>query len=107
MAPEVIRGTSKGYDNKCDVWSMGIMALELANGNPPRSNIDPKRAIFLTVAERAPTLEGDQWSKIFKNFVRVCLHMTAKKRPTVTQLLAHPFIDKASDEAGFQKSKIT
>jgi serine/threonine-protein kinase 24/25/MST4 len=101
MAPEVIRGTSKGYDNKCDVWSMGIMALELANGNPPRSNIDPKRAIFLTVAERAPTLEGDQWSKQFKDFVRGCLRMNAKKRPTTTQLLSHPFIERASDDLSF------
>lgn len=36
----------QSYDSRCDVWSIGITTIELAEGDPPLSNIHPMRALF-------------------------------------------------------------
>ncbi|KAH9524023.1 Myosin-IIIa [Bulinus truncatus] len=49
MAPEVIACEQQldyTYDVRCDVWSLGITAIELADGKPPLSELDPRRALF-------------------------------------------------------------
>ena len=49
MAPEVIACEQQldySYDVRCDIWSLGITALELAEGKPPNSDVDPRRALF-------------------------------------------------------------
>eukprot|EP01088_Endostelium_zonatum_P015685 TRINITY_DN3966_c0_g1_i1.p1 TRINITY_DN3966_c0_g1~~TRINITY_DN3966_c0_g1_i1.p1 ORF type:complete len:390 (+),score=112.26 TRINITY_DN3966_c0_g1_i1:61-1230(+) len=93
MAPEVIEGLK--YDFLVDVWSLGITAIEMGELLPPYSSVHPMRALFLIPKNPPPELEEEKWTNEFRDFVKSCLVKDPKKRATVEQLLAHPFIKKA------------
>eukprot|EP00301_Raphidiophrys_heterophryoidea_P005445 c12285_g1_i3.p1 GENE.c12285_g1_i3~~c12285_g1_i3.p1 ORF type:complete len:444 (-),score=124.70 c12285_g1_i3:373-1704(-) len=94
MAPEIIRG--QDYGVKVDLWSLGIMAIEMAEGEPPLIDEPPLRALLLIVTRGAPTLkEPHLWSDEFKHFMSRCLDTDPNTRATSDQLLQHPFIAKA------------
>ncbi|XP_032808823.2 serine/threonine-protein kinase 3-like isoform X1 [Petromyzon marinus] len=91
MAPEVIQ--EMGYNCLADVWSLGITAIEMAEGKPPYADIHPMRAIFMIPTNPPPTFRQlELWTDEFVDFVRKCLVKNPEQRSTATQLLQHPFI---------------
>lgn len=93
MAPEVIRESH--YDGRADVWSLGITAIEMAEGSPPHANLHPLRAIFVIPTKPAPTLaDPDNWSPEMLDFVRCCCQKEASQRHDSAQLSSHPFVRK-------------
>ncbi|XP_023711465.1 mitogen-activated protein kinase kinase kinase kinase 5 isoform X5 [Cryptotermes secundus] len=95
MAPEVAAVERKGgYNQLCDIWAIGVTAIELAELQPPMFDLHPMRALFLMSKSgfKPPTLKDrDKWSPTFHNFVKVALTKNPKKRPTAEKLLLHPF----------------
>jgi len=90
MAPEVISETS--YDASADIWSVGITAMELADGKPPyASSLHPMQAIFYIPKNPAPVLDGP-YSPEFKNFIAACLQKDPSSRLSAVSLLKHPFM---------------
>ncbi|XP_033726426.1 serine/threonine-protein kinase 3-like isoform X2 [Pecten maximus] len=94
MAPEVIQEI--GYDCVADIWSLGITALEMAEGKPPYGDIHPMRAIFMIPTKPPPSFRNpDKWSPEFIDFVSKCLIKNPEQRATAPELMNHEFIKNA------------
>ncbi|KAI4883827.1 hypothetical protein NFI96_025291, partial [Prochilodus magdalenae] len=95
MAPEVIacdENPDSTYDYRSDIWSLGITAIEMAEGAPPLCDMHPMRALFLIPRNPPPKLKSKKWSKKFIDFIEGCLVKTYPSRPSTEQLLKHSFI---------------
>ncbi|XP_039668841.1 misshapen-like kinase 1 isoform X3 [Perca fluviatilis] len=101
MAPEVIacdENPEATYDYRSDLWSLGITALEMAEGAPPLCDMHPMRALFLIPRNPPPKLKSKKWSKRFLSFADSCLVKNHLHRPATDTLLRHAFIRDLANE---------
>ncbi|XP_029557424.1 mitogen-activated protein kinase kinase kinase kinase 2 [Salmo trutta] len=98
MAPEVAAVEKKGgYNQLCDIWAVGITAIELAELQPPMFDLHPMRALMVMSkgSFQPPKLKDkSKWSVDFHSFVKVSLTKNPRKRPTAEKLLQHPFVSQ-------------
>ncbi|XP_051767936.1 mitogen-activated protein kinase kinase kinase kinase 3 isoform X4 [Ctenopharyngodon idella] len=98
MAPEVAAVERKGgYNHLCDIWAVGITAIELAELQPPMFDLHPMRALFLMTKSnfQPPKLKDKvKWTNNFHSFVKLALTKNPKKRPPADKLLQHPFVSQ-------------
>ncbi|XP_059535202.1 nik-related protein kinase [Myotis daubentonii] len=101
MAPEVIdcdEDPRRSYDYRSDVWSVGITAIEMAEGAPPLCNLQPLEALFVILRESAPKVKSSGWSRKFHNFMEKCTIKNFLFRPTSANMLHHPFVQNIKHE---------
>jgi serine/threonine-protein kinase 24/25/MST4 len=89
ISPEVIKRLQ--YNFKADIWSLGITVIEMATGNPPFSDQDPRRALFLIPKSKPPKLSGE-FSQAIRDFIAVCLKEDPDDRPNTEDLMKTKFL---------------
>jgi len=100
MAPELIRG--QDYHFKVDVWSLGIMLIEMMEGEPPYMEFPPLRALFLITTKGLPAVQNpDFWSADLLDFLSKCVEKDVSLRPEADELLAHPFMSLVCHPSAF------
>eukprot|EP01132_Coremiostelium_polycephalum_P003594 gene3594-4476_t len=102
MAPEVIENRSNPvpYDTKADIWSLGITLIEMAEAEPPLSEIHPMKVLFQIPYRDPPKLKNQEnYSKDFINFISSCLHKDPNQRKTASELLKHPFVTNTKEKS--------
>jgi len=95
MPPEIIAGDE--YGTKVDIWSLGIMLIEMAEGEPPYMDFPPLRALYMISTKGIPPLKEKKWSEELVDFRNKCLMVQQEHRPNGEELLEHPFLKKACD----------
>ena len=98
-APE--RSASKTYDALSDIWSFGVLLIELTQGHPPLKNEPPLKVMMMVGTGTYSPLEvldnkgtfGEELTLVLAQ----CLQFDPSKRPTAQQLLSHPFVSSGKD----------
>ncbi|KAJ8920812.1 hypothetical protein NQ315_004953 [Exocentrus adspersus] len=97
MAPELASANqSKNdayYDNRIDVWALGITAIELGEGKAPFQDMHPTRAMFQIITNPPPSLQKlTYWSEYYHDFISECLVKYFEYRPYIMEVIDHPFL---------------
>jgi len=97
MAPEMIK--RQPYTSKVDIWSIGAVCMEMAEGSPPYGAYKPLKALFLTATKGAPLLRNsEKWSTEFQDFLNQCFQVNPAERADTTDLQAHSFLKKSCEK---------
>lgn len=94
MAPEVFQ---RSYNNKCDVWSIGVVAHTLLSGELPFSGKDDEELIY-KIQHEPLAWDAPCWKYISgeaKEFIRRCLEKDPSKRPSAEELLSNDWMGVA------------
>ncbi|OCT84479.1 hypothetical protein XELAEV_18022632mg [Xenopus laevis] len=84
------KGQRLAYDTKCDIWSLGITAIEMAEGKAPYADQYP--VLHLIREAQPPKLRSNRWSQHFVSFLEYCLKKDPSERGSAEELLQHPFV---------------
>ena len=104
MAPEVIKGDE--YNYKADIWSLGILGLELCDGEPPLMEMAPMKALYVIVTQPAPRVKStNKHGRQCCDFIAAMLVKNPAMRPDSLTLLQHPFMGMACPDGSFLKKK--
>uniref|UniRef100_A0A671YX30 non-specific serine/threonine protein kinase n=1 Tax=Sparus aurata TaxID=8175 RepID=A0A671YX30_SPAAU len=91
MAPEVI--SRLPYGTEVDIWSLGIMVIEMVDGEPPYFNEPPLQAMRRIRDNLPPRLkESHKVSSVLRSFLDLMLVREPSQRATAQELLQHPFL---------------
>eukprot|EP01123_Difflugia_compressa_P011814 TRINITY_DN482_c1_g1_i1.p1 TRINITY_DN482_c1_g1~~TRINITY_DN482_c1_g1_i1.p1 ORF type:complete len:229 (-),score=50.57 TRINITY_DN482_c1_g1_i1:47-649(-) len=102
MPPEIIGGQE--YGTKVDIWSLGIMIIEMAQGEPPYMDYPPLRALFMISTKGIPPLKDERkWSSSMIDFLNKCITHEHENRPGGEELLQHLFLQKVCDRQDIVK----
>uniref|UniRef100_A0A8C3U9Q8 non-specific serine/threonine protein kinase n=2 Tax=Catharus ustulatus TaxID=91951 RepID=A0A8C3U9Q8_CATUS len=94
MAPEVVTG--QPYGPKADIWSVGIVGIEMVEGEVPYWNETPVRPQHLTATGGRPKLQQPNlFSPELQDFLHCCLQVDEARRWSAKELLQHPFVASA------------
>ncbi|XP_057557180.1 ribosomal protein S6 kinase alpha-1 isoform X6 [Hippopotamus amphibius kiboko] len=95
VAPEVLK--RQGYDEGCDIWSLGVLLYTMLAGYTPFANgpSDTPEEILTRIGSGKFTLSGGNWNTVSdtaKDLVSKMLHVDPHQRLTAKQVLQHPWI---------------
>ncbi|XP_039944526.1 serine/threonine-protein kinase PAK 3-like [Hirundo rustica] len=94
MAPEVVKG--QPYGPKVDIWSFGIVGIEMVEQEVPYQNASPVSVQLLTATKGAPELRRPKFlSPLLRDFLSCCLQRDEARRCSAKELLQHPFVTSA------------
>jgi len=94
MAPEVINNMN--YGKGVDIWSTGILCIEMQEGKPPFFDESPPQAMYYIKTKGRPKM-NKKITQDFKLFLDACMDRKPENRDTAEQLLYHPFLDNTAN----------
>lgn len=93
MAPEIVKG--KEYGPKVDIWSLGIMVIEMIERQPPYMTENPVRVLFIIGSQGTPKLKDpERSSPELRDLLSQCLTVDVQARVSSKALLQHQFFNK-------------